>query len=185
MNRGHKVKPLSIKVIRNTAQGIKDLLKIKDAKVPIVYLLEWLHEHGVIELEIETKNVMPNDYGLTYPQQNKIVLREDVYDDAVIGGGFGRFTLAHELAHYVLHKNESVYARNEHGGVHKTYEDSEWQADKFAQELLADTRFINAHDTVGDLETRFGLSRKAAIVTERALRKEKIITPSFATRGSK
>jgi len=175
MNRGHKVNPLSTKKIRSVAHQIRDTFKIQDNYFPIVLFLELLHQNELIEFEIVEKNEMPNDYGLTYPKKNKIVIREDVYDAAVDNDGFGRFTIAHELGHLILHKQETVYARNEHGGKHKIYEDSEWQADKFAQELLVDVRKVLKNYSIFDLENEFGISRRAAETTQRALKKDEIL----------
>lgn len=172
MNRGHKVKPKSIVIIRKVAQSIKDLFGIKDEYVPIVLLIELLHERGMLELEIQQQTEMLSDYGLSYPQRNKIIIREDVYNSAVADNGFSRFTLAHELGHLILHKQEFVLARNKHGGEHKVYEDSEWQADKFAQELLIDSRKVKAHYGVDDIKKKFVVSHKAASVAYRALIRE-------------
>lgn len=175
MNRGHKVNPLSIKKIRNVAHQLKDMFQIVEGYFPIVLFVELLHQSEFIELEIAEESSMPNDYGLTFPRKNKIVIRQDVYDSAVDGDGFGRFTIAHELGHLMLHKQEVVYARNQHGGKHKTYEDSEWQADKFAQELLVDTRKVLKSYWVSNIKDEFGVSGKAAETACRALQKEGVL----------
>lgn len=175
MNRGHKVRPLSIEKIRSIAHQIKDMFQIVEQYLPIVLLVELLHQQGLIEFEIAEKSSMPDDYGLTYPKKNKIVIREDVYDLAVEGDGFGRFTVAHELGHLILHNQEVVYARNQHGGKHEVFEDSEWQGDKFAQELLVDTRQVSKEYQISDIEGKFGVSRKAAEVTYRSLKKAGIL----------
>lgn len=134
-------------------------------------MIELLHQKGIIELEIVSKEEMPNEYGLTYPNKGIIKIREDVYDKAISGDGFGRSTIAHEVGHFMLHKGEVPYAR-EAGGNHKTYEDSEWQANKFAQELLIDVRCIDNNATSYELETTFGVTGKASRVAQRALKKD-------------
>jgi Zn-dependent peptidase ImmA (M78 family) len=170
MNRGHKVSPLSTDRIRKVAHQIRDTFQIVDGYIPIVLLIELLHQQELIEFEIVEQALMPDDYGLTFPKKGKIVIRQDVYDLAVSGDGFGRFTIAHELGHLILHNQEVVYARNKHGGHHKTFEDSEWQADKFAQELLVDVRHVSKGDQISDIECKFGVSRKAAEVSFKALK---------------
>ena len=51
------------------------------------------------------KNEMPDTYAYFDNVANSIVVREDVYDRALNGSGRDRFTLAHELGHYVLHSS--------------------------------------------------------------------------------
>lgn len=175
MNRGHKVKSLQIKHIRDVAQHVKDSFQITGGYFPIVELIELMHQSEAIELEIKERHEMPNDYGLTYPKRNQILIREDVYDLAVSGDGFGRFTMAHELGHLFLHRHETVYARNEHGGCHKTIEDSEWQADKFAQELLIDTRILVPTNNAYQIADMFGVTIKAGDTAYRSLLREGIL----------
>lgn len=175
MNKGHKVTPLFTKQIRNVAQHFKDTFQIKTSYFPIVMLIEILQHKEMIELEIIEKSEMLNDYGLTYPKKNKILIREDVYDRAVEGDGFGRFTLAHELGHLILHKQETVYARNEHGGNHKTIEDSEWQANKFAQELLIDTRGLSEKSSAFSIMNEFSVSHSAANTALASLKREGVL----------
>lgn len=175
MNRGHKVRPLRIRDIRKAAQTFKDSFHITGDYFPIVQLIELMHEREWLELEIVEKELMPDDYGLTYPKRNKIKIREDVYDKAVAGDGFGRFTMAHELGHLIIHRQETVYARNEHGGFHKTIEDSEWQADKFAQELLIDTRLLRPGSKSWSIADQYGVTTKAANTAYNSLIKEGVL----------
>lgn len=175
MNRGHKVKPLKICDIRRVAQHVRDSFKISGIYFPIVELVELMNHSALIEFEIVENEEMPNDYGLTYPKRNKIIIREDVYDKAFAGDGFGRFTMAHELGHLLVHRQETVYARNEHGGNHKTIEDSEWQADKFAQELLIDTRLIRPDLSPYQIVDLCGVTLKAAETAHNSLKREGIL----------
>ena len=74
-----------------------------------------------------------------------IILRADTYDALCDVSDpkhcRARFTVAHEIGHLILHEGFAL-AR---GAVrHKHYEDSEWQADTFAAELLMPTFLVNA-----------------------------------------
>lgn len=175
MNRGHKVRPLYIKEIRREAQKLKDSFGITGEYFPIVELIEAMHEREWLELEIVEKELMPDDYGLTFPKRNLIRIRMDVYDKARNGDGFGRFTMAHELGHLTIHREETVYARNEHGGCHQTIEDSEWQADKFAQELLVDTRLLSISAMPRQIVYQSGVSDKAAMTAYKSLLREGVL----------
>ena len=175
MNKGHKVKPLQTISIRKFAQHVRDSFQISEIYFPIVQLIELMASLEQIELEIVEEEQMPNDYGLTYPNKNRILIRQDVYNQAVANKGFGRFTMAHELGHLILHRNETVYARNKHGGTHQTWEDSEWQADKFAQELLVDTRLIQPDFNSYQIADLFGITLKAAGTAYTSLKREGVL----------
>ena len=63
------------------------------------------------------KNEMPDTYAYFDNVANSIVVREDVYDRALNGSGRDRFTLAHELGHYVLHSSGVQLCRSDGGRV--------------------------------------------------------------------
>lgn len=176
MNKGYKVKPRLTKDIRKFSQLVRQEFDLPDAWFPIVELTEALCANDAIELIILTQEEMPHDYGLTFPRRNLIQIREDVYDDAVRKGGFGRFTMAHELGHLLLHRNEPVFARNQSITDHKTIEDSEWQANKFAQELLVDVRHLDPYSTPELIAKKFGITGEAAKITSNALKREGILS---------
>ncbi|HRJ51939.1 MAG TPA: ImmA/IrrE family metallo-endopeptidase [Candidatus Thiothrix moscowensis] len=175
MNKGRKVKPRYIKDIRDLSHLIRQEFDLPKAWFPIVELVEKLAANEAIEFMILAENEMPHDYGLTFPRKNLIQIREDVYEDAVSKGGFGRFTMAHELGHLFLHRNEPAFARNQSVTKHQTIEDSEWQANKFAQELLVDVRHLDPYSTPELMAKKFGITGQAAQVTFNALKREGIL----------
>ena len=82
------------------------------------------------------------DYAISEPQNNRIIVRESVYDSACDGDAFCRFTLAHELGHFLLHSSKGC-------SLHKSadkydaaisamnaVESAETQADMFAAHFL-------------------------------------------------
>ena len=73
------------------------------------------------------------------------------------------FTIAHEIAHYILHANPSIarYPRIYPGDDVKPYEDSEWQADAFAGEFLCPCQAIRGM-TPEEVADKFGVSVQAA-----------------------
>ncbi|MFB6349447.1 ImmA/IrrE family metallo-endopeptidase [Moraxella sp. ZJ142] len=68
------------------------------------------------------------------PDKKLMHIREDVYEALHGNDPRARFTIAHEFGHLFMHKGVAL---NRGDGNHKTYEDSEWQANQFAAELLA------------------------------------------------
>jgi Zn-dependent peptidase ImmA (M78 family) len=87
-------------------------------------------------------------------------IREDVYEGAVKGNPRDRFTLCHELGHYLLHQPQQIsFAR---GAVPK-YCDPEWQANTFAGELMAPSNLIQ-NMTVDEIAEQCGISKTAASI---------------------
>ena len=78
---------------------------------------------------------------ITYPDKHHILMEESVYNGACDGIGRDRMTVSHEIGHFFIHPGVSL-AKNYVQTAMKVYEDSEWQADVFAGELLAPMRLI-------------------------------------------
>ena len=102
MGTGNEAKPLSRKDIRRMAKKFRKRLGIEN----VIYV-------DVLRiLEIDMPNLFPNfDYeilteeqlgvhGLTTPDENKIYIREDVYNGAARGEGRDRLTIMHEIFHF-------------------------------------------------------------------------------------
>jgi len=140
--------PLSRQNIRDYAKYIREIVGLENQLYfPILFLLEMVMPQidPEFSLEILPKDEMGEYFGLTCPSKHKIILREDVYDGAVNGNGMHRFTVAHEIGHYLLHTNRSVVlARNNPEERIPAYLDPEWQADCFAGELLMPAELIKS-----------------------------------------
>lgn len=169
-----KVKPRSIKQIRSMAnfiRSVSDEVLGKSEEFPIVEFIEKVlqKEDEDLYVGVETKEKMGDNHGITNLDENSIIIREDVYENALKGNGRDRFTLAHELGHYLMHtKEETVFTRS--NAQLKPYENSEWQANTFASELLMPEYLITDEDTVFTLMSRFGVSSSAAKVRLSRLR---------------
>lgn len=132
---------------------------------PIVEVLEFalpriitdfnLEIHSAEELAIE---------GMLLPRSSTIIVHEDLYDEACAGWGRARFTLCHELGHFVLHRALKATLDTQKRRGHRLYEDSEWQADRFAAALLAARAHGEYFDSISELVKKCGISRKAAEV---------------------
>lgn len=113
---------------------------------PIIKFLE--HVLPIVDqeftMEILPTNQMGARYGVTYPENHLIVLDENVYENAIAGIARDRFTIAHEIGHYLMHTpNRVSFARTNPGVKLKPYLDPEWQANTFAGELLAPANLIS------------------------------------------
>lgn len=138
--------PTSRAKIRRLVLYLRDQFNLRDVKhFPIVHFLEFgltqIDEN--FQLEIVTIDKMPNEYAITYPEKSKIVIQEDVYENAVEGKGRDRFTIAHEIGHYIMHRPGMMgLARNIKNESVPAYRSPEWQANTFAGEILAPPNVI-------------------------------------------
>lgn len=126
---GFTVKPRSRDEITKIANELRRILKIT-GYCDVVNILEFAWR----QFQIEPQSFMGNNLGITKPD-GTIFLREDVYEGACKNEGFHRFTIAHELGHVILHKDQIGFAR-EFKRNDKVYCNSEWQANEFAGALL-------------------------------------------------
>lgn len=162
MASSYMAKPRSIKDIRKVALLLRQTLKLEDvAKFPIIELIESMHTiDEEFYYEIVDKETMGNIHGLACPNEHCIKIREDVYERCIAGYGRDRFTLAHELGHYLLHSSEVTLARLGEERV-QAYRDPEWQANTFAAELLMPIDLIDTND-IDEISNKFGVSYSAA-----------------------
>ena len=105
-NEGFSVSPMSRKQIDSITQAIREIAAKcgwidSNGAVDIISLLEFGYEN----FRIVPDHEMAGALGLTLPT-GEILLRESVYNGACDGNGRDRFTVAHELAHGVIHKEQ-------------------------------------------------------------------------------
>lgn len=169
---GYAVPPLSRSDIRYLAKALRRAFRINGTNVDIVRLVE----NRLYELlgpykysfEIGSEEEMGINHGLTIPERNSIMIREDVYEGACRGNGRDRFTLAHELGHFLMHKDCLVgLARVGTGEKLPAYRDSEWQANAFAGEFLMDSDVIRGM-SAEEIAEQCGVSLDAARTQLRA-----------------
>lgn len=162
--------PLSRINIRKITRELRKIAGCDDIPFfPIVHFIEWVlanPENGM-EFEIVEPYEMEDTYGTTNTGRNVMRIRSDVYDRAVQGSPRDRFTLCHELGHYLLHQPESIsYAR----GKIPAYMDPEWQANTFAAELMAPMHLVY-NMSIEEIMEKCGMSRQAATIQFREIHK--------------
>lgn len=97
--------------------------------------------------EIVDAEEIPGCYAETRPALHLMRIREDVYEAALANNGRARFTLAHELGHYLMHGEGVVsLARTQNHCDIPWHMKPGWQANTFAAELLAPLRLIKGRD---------------------------------------
>jgi Zn-dependent peptidase ImmA (M78 family) len=158
------VKPMSRSKISEITSALRSVLGIAEtAYFPIVYFIEnlLLRIDPKFEFIICSKEEMGCQEGLTIPDKHIMKIREDVYIGATkYHNPRDLFTLAHELAHYVLHTSDGVVFSRINGKV-EAFRDPEWQANTFAAELMCPSK-VAKYMSEEDIVAAFRVSKKVA-----------------------
>lgn len=139
--RGLIVSPTSRATLTQAAERVRSAF-IPQHRIdfPVMQVVEF----GLLEiipdfyLDICDRDVMGSDEGRVIAGSSSIMLRSDVYEAACKGNGRARFTVCHELGHFLMHR-QVVMARRPNAAS-PIYCDAEWQADEFAERLLLSPR---------------------------------------------
>lgn len=167
---GYKVKPMSIKDIRNLTDMVRDFFRIDPKRpFPILQFIENVVPEWVEGFSFEILDDEECEEGLFagyYPVEKQLSCRQSVYQKAFEGDGASRGHLCHELGHIFLHRNQgAVLARGGVGsGKHAKYEDSEWQANTFERELLIPFGQLTPAMTIDDISKNYETSMALAEV---------------------
>ena len=153
--------PLSRAKIRKLTMELRKACGMQDELYfPIVEFIELIlaDPENDFDYEIVPREEMNDTYGTTNTASNIMRIREDVYDGAVAGNPRDRFTLCHELGHFLMHQPQYIsYAR----GDVPTYCQPEWQANTFAAELMAPFELVKDM-TAKQIAESCGMSMMAA-----------------------
>lgn len=168
-----QVPPLSEAQISQIADSIRHNMQIQTDDFPLIQFLEFAMPRIFpgFALEAGLKDEMGANHGLTIPSENVIRLREDVYDGLYRNAGRDRFTAAHELGHYIMHRSVPIVFHRTEQGQLKSYLDSEWQANTFAGHLLMPRHLLMTCQSLDEVARRFGVSLQAASVQNRKMTK--------------
>jgi hypothetical protein len=168
-----QVPPLSEAQICQIAGSIRRDMQIQTDGFPLIQFLEFAMPRVFpgFALEAGLKEDMGANHGLTIPSENVIRLREDVYDGLYRDAGRDRFTAAHELGHYIMHRSVPIVFHRTDQGQLKPFMDSEWQANTFAGHLLMPKHLLMQCGSLEEIARRFGVSLQAAAVQNRKMTK--------------
>lgn len=170
---GVRVAPLKILQIRGLTSTMRTSFGIApEDPFPVLWFLEAGMPQGMDGFDWEVDNTLPHnleacafpDGCRENPNGPYIKIRPEVYDAACIGDGRARLTLLHECGHVLLHRQVSVHARKEFIPARdlRPYENSEWQANTFAAELLMPPQSFSAATALPEYCRRMGVSYLAA-----------------------
>lgn len=166
----YEANPLSRSQIRELVTSIRNGLKQLCPEIGIEFpLLEFLELilpslFPDFELEIVDDEEL-NCYAKAYPSQNRILIRDSVYEGAYRGNGRDRFTIAHEIGHFFLHRDESISFARADVSI-PTYKKPEWQANTFAGELLVPVSLIKEL-SVDEIARECKVSRQVAEIQKK------------------
>lgn len=162
---GYKATPVSTEHIIEITQSLRKILGYnQNDRIDIIAVLEYampqLYKsfNYVISADSDMK---VNAHAYTNMDKHEIVIREDVYERARMGKGRDRFTIAHEIGHYILHSNTNSLTRVYANETIKAYENLEWQANAFAGELLCPSNTLRGME-INEIAQYYGVSIEAA-----------------------
>lgn len=173
MATNYKAKPLSRLNIQHRTDELRKALGLGGIlRINVLTLLECViaKYDDSFNYEIVKDNEIP-EMALYYPGKNSILIRESIYDGARNGCGRDRYTIMHEIAHYILHDNNSIVLARGNEKI-KTYEDPEWQANAFAGEFLMPRELIKKMKP-NEIQEKCGVSLKAATYQHKKINEHK------------
>ena len=155
-----KCSPISRKSLRDYAFQIRKSLNLdKQMYFPVLDFLDVLPEiFPNFTYEILEDHMIDDDkHAITDVKNEKMYIKQSVYDGASNNVGRDRFTIAHEIGHYLLISvNGMQFARSFEEP--KVYENPEWQADVFAAELLVPHHLISRYKRPSSISKKCGVS---------------------------
>ena len=168
--------PLSRNDIRCIARNVRATFNLDDKhRFPVLEFLEAMPDifaEKEFAFEIVDDGELPSSVqGVTDVANHHMRIKQSVYDGAYRGSGRDRFSIAHEIAHYLLMSIFGfAFQRNFAGREVKPYEDPEWQADCLAGELLVPYHLVSSW-SVEQIANVCGVSVPAAATQKRAFEK--------------
>ena len=143
--RGHVVPGRTIDSIRGTASSVRQIMKLPERPPDLATFLESLVDYGITCDVIDDHDFTLFHAGVEavcIPEQATIVLTNETYRAARHNDPRTRFTIFHELGHFVLSHSKALGRKNI---VPQRWIDSEWQADQFAAEITMDLEVLRRH----------------------------------------
>lgn len=176
---GVKVPPLRISDIRSLASVIRSHTEVAPEEAfPVLQFLEFSLPAALPEFDWSVNDDLPPHIeACAYPDgctENPdgpfIKISSAVYEAACNDEGRARLTILHEAGHVFLHRKVAVHHRGKIGDL-KVYENSEWQANTFAAELLMPPQSFIIAKSMDDFRNRMKVSARAASVQGNKLKK--------------
>ncbi len=160
-------KPLSREDIRKYSCGIRKILHLENClRFPIVEFFEvmpeWFAQSNFYTEIVEDTEMPPNIHAEYDLRTNSIRIKNSVYEGACAGSGRDRMTMAHEIGHFLIIRQNGVQLCRSFSEQVPTFQDPEWQAKCFAGELLIPAHLVHGMPSAKIAE-ECGVSLDAAI----------------------
>lgn len=180
---GYKVAPRNRLQLRATAQELLPFLRENgcfDTEygpdfLDASFLLENILHRAGYSFHVDDSGKLKETAAFAVPDKKLIVIRQDIYENLERHDPFARYTVVHEFAHIYLEHAVSLH-RGAILGEHKWWEDSEWQANNLAAEMLMP---VDAVKRLGGkpllLQSDCGVSSRAATYRIDTLLKEGVL----------
>ncbi|MEM5316096.1 ImmA/IrrE family metallo-endopeptidase [Paraburkholderia sp. JHI869] len=172
---GFRVPAKSINDIRYVANRARIALGLT-FPIPLGRFLEQLSSYSITldVLEDGASGLPPGVEACWIPETFTLCLTQKVYDRACMNDPRALFTVFHEIGHALLGHKRTLN-REVPGREFKTFEDSEWQANQFAAEILMPLDEIRTRGlrTEQDLVNAFGVSMEASRIRIDRLKKHR------------
>lgn len=168
---GVRVPPLNIAQLRELAGLVRGASQLQPQEpFPVLYFLEHSLPQAIPGFDFVIVDQLPEgDEACAYPDGCRehhdgpfIKLTTAVYNGAWAKHGRDRLTVLHECGHVILHRKVAVHHRGPRGAELKPYQNSEWQANQLAAELLMPLESFAACSSLHEFCRRMGVSREAA-----------------------
>jgi hypothetical protein len=172
MNKnGVLAQPISRANIQLVAKKIREVVGFENEPYfPVIPFIEQIMPQIFQDFCYEILEVkeMPLSYAEALPQLSLLKIREDVYLGALNDNGRHRFTLAHEIGHFIFHGEDRVSLAREGETKIPAYRKPEWQANTFAGELLIPAHLMQGKN-VDEIVNLCKVSRQAAEIQHKFL----------------
>lgn len=167
--RGSLVSPRSVKEIRHIAMRVRGILELPRLINNMEHFLEKLFIFGITIDVVDNESMglggWQHSEACCNPETAVIWLPNNTYCDACNNEPRAKFTIFHELGHILLAHRRILHRNTTNNNInYKPYEDSEWQADQFAAEILMPLEEIRLFglSTTEQIQNLFGVSFQAA-----------------------
>lgn len=161
----HIVTARSMESIRQEVNGLKRMFELENTiRFPLIYF----YENIVPELFSDYRFMyvcskdLNGEEAYTDHAKKVVKIRVDVYEAALKGSARDLFTIAHEIGHLFLHREENLTFTRTMKRF-PAYKSAEWQANYFAAELLMPSHLIVGM-SIEEIVEYCGVSKKAASI---------------------
>ncbi|NRR29271.1 ImmA/IrrE family metallo-endopeptidase [Oxalobacteraceae bacterium] len=172
---GFRVKGLSVAKIRANARNVRELLMPTGECTDLEAFVENLENFGITYDVVDDSFLPKGTEASCIPEKRLIYISESTYAGICRNDERARFTIFHELGHLLLAHSRTF--NREISDEFPIFENSEWQADQFAAEILMPLEIILSKGlrTAVDLQKEFGVSYQAAACRLKKLRAKREI----------